>query len=107
MQTTCLYVAQLEHGKYYVGAADDPDKALEALREGLGPFWTQIHKPIRIVERSRFKRTDELDRHTKMAMRKYGMEHVRGGSWESARLSDRDRHSLHDEVLCDTSCLLS
>ena len=81
MQTTCIYVVQLEHGKYYVSASDDPEKELEELREGLGIFWTQIHKPVRIVERSRFKRIDELDRYTKLAMRKYGLEHVRGGSW--------------------------
>jgi len=46
MQTTCIYVVQLEHGKYYVSqrqpavsASDDPDKELEELREGLGIFW--------------------------------------------------------------------
>ena len=45
MQTTCLYVVQLEHGKYYVSqrqpavsASDDPEKELEELREGLGIF---------------------------------------------------------------------
>jgi predicted GIY-YIG superfamily endonuclease len=105
MQTTCIYVVQLEHGKYYVSASDDPEKELEELREGLGIFWTQIHKPVRIVERSRFKRIDELDRYTKLAMRKYGLEHVRGGSWESARLSDRDRQVLHDEIINDTGCI--
>jgi hypothetical protein len=45
MQTTCIYVVQLEHGKYYVSqrqpavsASYDPDKELEELREGLGIF---------------------------------------------------------------------
>lgn len=99
----CIYVAQLEHGKFYVGASDDPVKAVVELGEGLGTVWTQIHRPLRILEQHRFKKAEELDKYVKLAMRKYGVENVRGGSWTSLRLSDRDRHALHsdaDDIMC-------
>jgi len=30
-------------------------------------------------------------------MKEHGIEHVRGGSWESLRLNDSDRHALHHD----------
>ena len=95
--TTSIYILQLEHGKYYVGESIDPYKAVEEHREGLGPVWTKIHKPIRIQKIIPFKQYDELDFYVKLAMRDYGVENVRGGSWEAMRLSDSDRHSLHHD----------
>jgi hypothetical protein len=95
--TTSIYILQLEHGKYYVGESIDPVKALEEHREGLGPTWTQIHKPLRIHRIIPFKQHDELDFHTKLVMREYGVEHVRGGSWDAMRLNDSDRHALHHD----------
>lgn len=105
MSTTSIYVLQLEHGKYYVGESIDPVKALEEHREGLGPNWTQIHKPIRIAQITPFKQSEEVDFYTKMAMRTYGVENVRGGSWDAVRLSDSDRHSLHHDN--SSSCLVA
>jgi len=95
--TTSIYIVQLEHGKYYVGESADPTKALEELREGLGPQWTQIHKPLRIIKTTPFKQVDELDFYVKLAMRDFGIEHVRGGSWLATRLTDSDRHALHHD----------
>jgi predicted GIY-YIG superfamily endonuclease len=95
--TTSIYVLQLEHGKFYVGESVDPVKALEEHLEGLGPQWTQIHKPLRIHQTFQFKQHDELDFYVKLAMKEHGIEHVRGGSWESLRLNDSDRHALHHD----------
>ena len=97
MSQTSIYVLQLEHGKYYVGEAIDPQKALQEHREGLGPQWTQIHKPLRIQKINAFKQADELDFYVKLVMREYGVENVRGGSWEAMRLNDSDRHALHND----------
>ena len=99
--TTTIFILQLEHGKYYVGESQDPIKALEEHREGLGPFWTKIHRPIRIIQTVPFKQREDLNNYTKLAMRKYGLENVRGGIWEAARLSDAERHALHDDATSD------
>jgi len=97
-QTVSLFLVQLEHGKFYVGESVDPVKRLEELREGLGPFWTQIHKPVRIVEVLPFQKKGDVDAYTKRMMRANGIENVRGGKWEEARLSDADRHALHKDI---------
>lgn len=96
-QTTSIYILELEHGKYYVGESLDPIKAFEEHREGLGPVWTQIHKPIRIQQIMHFKQLDELDFYIKLTMRTHGVENVRGGSWSGVRLTDADRHALHND----------
>ena len=101
-----IYVLRLEHGKFYVGASIDPVKAAQEHTEGLGPFWTQIHRPLQLLEVAQGKKQEELDQYVKMTMRKHGIENVRGGSWEQARLSDADRHSLHNE-LDDSSCTIA
>ena len=96
--TISLFLVQLEHGKYYVGESVDPIKRLEELREGLGPFWTQIHKPIRLAEVIPFQNVGDVDAYAKRTMRTYGVDNVRGGRWEEARLSDADRHALHEDL---------
>ena len=107
MSTTAIYILQLEHGKYYVGESKDPVKAMEEHREGLGPFWTRIHKPVRMEAVFPFKPKEELDLYTKTTMRKYGIENVRGGSFQDARLKDIDRHRLHSEFHDQSSCLIA
>jgi hypothetical protein len=96
-QTVSIFVLQLEHGKYYVGSSTDPVKCMEEHKEGLGPRWTQIHKPVSMKQIIPFKQPEEVDFYTKITMRTYGVEHVRGGSWEALYLADSDRHALHND----------
>lgn len=95
--TICVYILQLEHGKFFVGGAKDPVKAMEEHREGLGGVWTQVHKPIRMLEQHPFQSEADIDLHTKTTMRKYGIENVRGGSWSNPRLTDAVRHQLNKD----------
>ena len=104
--TISIYILRLEHGKFYVGASTDAVKASQEHVEGLGPFWTQIHRPLQLLDVAKGKKQEELDQYVKMTMRKHGIENVRGGSWEQARLSGADRHSLRAE-LGDSSCVLA
>ena len=81
--------------------ADDPEKALDAHREGLGPVWTQIHRLLLLVESTTFVEESELDTYVKKYMVEYGMDHVRGGSWEQVRWTDSDRQRLCKELTQD------
>jgi predicted GIY-YIG superfamily endonuclease len=103
---TSIYRLELEHGKYFVGASTDPVKALEEHREGLGCAWTTIHRPLRIVEVVGFVREGELDTYVRKWMLQYGVDHVRGGSWEHVRLLDKDRHTLCGELTRQRGCLI-
>ena len=105
--TTCVFILQLEHGKYFVDCSKDPEKAMQEHVEGLGPLWTRIHRPIDMVKRIPFQRAEELDTYVKAAMRTYGLENVRGGSYSDARLKDSDRHALHRELHSDSDCVLA
>lgn len=89
-----MYVLELEHGKFLVGLSSDPIKAMEEHREGLGGAWTEIHRPVRIRETVPFVKEEELDGHVRIAMRKWGVENVRGGSWSGVRLTDQERQAV-------------
>lgn len=101
--STSIFVVQLEHDKFYVGESIDPVKRLEELREGLGPQWTHLHKPLHLAEVHQFKSASALDTYVKMFMRRHGMEHVRGGSYESPVLSDAQRLAIYEELHGESS----
>jgi len=98
MSTTCVFLVQLEQNYYYVGESIDPIKRLEELREGLGPAWTNYHKPIGIIETHPFKQVTDLDVYTKLYMRKYGFDRVRGGSFQDVVLRADQQAAIHEDL---------
>jgi predicted GIY-YIG superfamily endonuclease len=104
MSTTTMFIMRLENGKYFVDCSKDPEKAMQEHIEGLGPLWTRIHRPLEIIKRIPFQRAEELDVYVKSAMRTYGLECVRGGTYSNARLKDSDRHALHSEFYSGDEC---
>ena len=103
---TCIFLVELEHNKYYVGCGSHPEKSFEEIREGLGPAWTQIHRPIRILQAIEFAPRKELDTYVRKWMLEYGVENVRGGSWEHVRLTDGDRQQLCGELTKQRGCII-
>lgn len=104
-----LFLLELEHGKFYAGASSDPVKALEECRERLGSLgsqWTQIHRPVRLREVVRVARVEDLDVYVRKWMLEYGVENVRGGSWSSVRLTDKDRQVLCSELTKQRGCVV-
>lgn len=106
MSLVAIYLLELEHNKFYAGASSDPVKAFEECREGLGPAWTQIHRPVRIREVMGVARADRLDQHVRSWMLQYGVENVRGGSWSDVRLTDKDRQVLCGELTRQRGCVV-
>lgn len=98
-----VYVLELERGRYFVGSSSDPEKALIMHREGLGPAWTQIYRPRRLFAVHSATQTDAVVR---TYMEKFGMEMVRGGSWEQVRLEDRHRKELRLGAEEDRGCAI-
>ena len=89
-----IFLLELEHGKFYAGSHSDPEKVMEECREGLGPIWTQIHRPVRMREVIRMAPLRDVDTRVRQWMLQYGVDNVRGGSWADVRLSDKDRQTL-------------
>lgn len=101
-----FFLIELEHGKFYAGSSSDPVKTLEECREGLGVAWTQIHRPVRMREIVQVAKAEELDGYVRQWMLQYGVENVRGGSWYSPRLTDKDRQVLCGELTQQRGCMV-
>ena len=44
----CIYVLQLEGGKWYVGKTDNPGMRLEDHKKGHGSQWTRKYNPVKV-----------------------------------------------------------
>jgi cellular nucleic acid-binding protein len=93
-----IYVLKLEHGNYYVGRSIDPIKRYQEHLNGTGSSWTRLHEPISFLEtRPEHSILDE-DKLTKEYMLKYGIDHVRGGSYVTIELSSAQQTAIQTEL---------
>lgn len=102
MSLICVYVLKLEHGKYYVGGASNPDRKIRSHFSGDGCEWTKIHRPLDlllIIENVPF---NDLDNIVKYYMGIYGSYNVRGGAMSAIYLPEHKFKSidafLEDEI---------
>lgn len=93
-----IYVLQLEHNKYYVGRAADPEKRFEQHVIGKGARWTRRHKPLEIIETYPTNSRFDEDKTTKEYMAKYGIENVRGGSYVTKKLKEEEMKFIQREI---------
>lgn len=82
-----IYILLLEKGKWYVGHTDrkDGDRFTEHF-SGNGAKWTQLYKPIQVMEWREGTLADE-NRVTLEYMEIYGWWNVRGGSYCNVEMS--------------------
>ena len=79
------YVLELSNNKYYVGISDNIDVRLDSHFKNKGSKWSQLHKPIRVVERFIGSKDSERE-FTLKYMREYGWQNVRGGGWTAVNM---------------------
>lgn len=96
-----IYVLELSDGKYYVGKTTNMTKRYSQHASGTGSRWTQRYPPKRILEQ-RIVRSAESDFQenmiTKLMMRRYGIDNVRGGMYSYIRIPDGIRDVLAQEL---------
>jgi predicted GIY-YIG superfamily endonuclease len=96
---TTIYVLKCEKDHYYVGKTSRPlhTRITEHFREN-GSEWTKRYPPIIVVEVK--EKADEFDedKYTKMYMKKYGIDRVRGGTYTQLVLPDYLRMTLEKEL---------
>lgn len=94
-----LYVLQLENDKWYIGKTtrDLSDRYFEHLT-GAGSSWTQKYRPIDL--HLAIKDVDEFeeDKQTKIFMKQYGINNVRGGSYTEFILPEYQLMALRKEL---------
>jgi cellular nucleic acid-binding protein len=84
----CIYVLQLEKGKYYVGKTNNPNFRIKSHFNSNGSKWTQLYKPLKLLELKRNCDDYDEDKVTRQYMDKYGINNVRGGSFVSVKLDN-------------------
>jgi hypothetical protein len=81
-----IYTLQLQHGKYYIGKTDNPKFRLDNHFNSNGSAWTNLYKPIKVLEIIPNCDNYDEDKYTRKYMDKYGINNVRGGSFVSIEL---------------------
>jgi predicted GIY-YIG superfamily endonuclease len=97
-----LYVLQCEKGKYYVGKTTDVMKRFDEHKSGKGSVWTTRYKPVKMLECRAITNDHDENNVTKDYMKKYGIEHVRGGTYAQTILSPEVISVLQQEFLGNT-----
>jgi hypothetical protein len=72
-------VLELTNKKYYVGKTTDVMRRYEEHKSGKGSAWTSKYKPVKMLECRPLESVHDENNKTKDLMKKYGIEHVRGG----------------------------
>lgn len=96
---TTIYVLLCERNRYYVGKTNRSLKkrVLEHFA-GDGSEWTRRYKPIKLVEKIENADVFDEDKYTKIYMKKYGIDHVRGGAYTQFELPASTRMFLEREI---------
>lgn len=92
-----IYVLELDHGKFFVGRAEDPAQAFKEHQRGVREHWTQTYRPVRIVEELDIDAYGE-DATVLRYMNERGIENVRGGSYSSVELTFDQCLSAHHRI---------
>ena len=95
---TNIYILRLEAGKYYVGKSDNVIHRYQQHLEGIGSAWTRKYKPISLVKTIEKASPFDEDRYVKEYMSRYGIDHVRGGSYVEVELSEFHKDALNMEL---------
>ena len=102
-QGTTIYVLSCRSGKYYIGKTNRPiTKRIEEHMTHEGSEWTAMYTPIKVVDIKYNADDFDEDKYTKMYMKKYGIDNVRGGSYTQVCLPDHTKQHLMKE-LCTAS----
>lgn len=96
-----IYILELDDTKYYVGKSSKPMKRIsDHLPSGStrGSGWTQMYKPVKILEIKEAYDPMEEDFTTLRYMNQKGIDNVRGGSFCELNLSPENLHTLEKIV---------
>lgn len=98
MSRTTFYVLALADGKKYIGTSPDPEKAFLVHKDGGASAWTDLFRPERIEAIHVVSSHTSIDQCVISYMIRYGIENVRGGSWQTVELTKLQERDLTSRV---------
>jgi len=101
-----IYTLLLENNKYYIGKTNRLiGSRINEHFYNYGSEWTKMYRPIQVLEIIENATEYDEDKYTKIYMKKYGIENVRGGSYTQIKLHDFQLKALQNEFRTyDDSC---
>src|SRR5437016_6119888 len=105
MPAEYIYVLSLENNKYYIGKAINVYNRYVKHITGKGAKWTCLYKPIDIICVIKQKYMTDETNFTKLYMKKYGIDNVRGGAYCQVEFEPYQIKILNSEINdlnCDT-----
>lgn len=82
-----IYIIKLENNKYYVGKTLYPDFRINDHFNSIGSIWTRKYKPIELLQLIDNCDDYDEDKYVIKCMEEYGINNVRGGSFNQVKLS--------------------
>jgi predicted GIY-YIG superfamily endonuclease len=96
-----IFILSLENNKIFIDKSSDPHKKISKHFLGKGAEWTIRYKPETII--TIFDENDKIDKIVRNYMYKYGIDNVRGGSYQDFIL---DKDKVKKEIFTENnSCL--
>ena len=96
--TLNIYILKCQHDKFYIGKSKNIENRIVEHFQQCGSIWTNLHKPIKVVDIIKNADSFDEDKYTKIYMAKYGIDNVRGGSYVQITLDDTTRKYLEKEI---------
>lgn len=97
--TVTIYTLALTNDKYYVGKSQCPKHRILQHFRREGSQWTRLYPPIRVIAQVLSQDPFDEEKHTLLAMHRYGIDNVRGGSYCNVHLSHHERAQAQ-KTLC-------
>lgn len=97
--TTTIYILKLNDNKYYVGKTNKiVNERYQEHIDGVGSFWTKKYKPLSLIKKIENSSPFDEDRYVKEYMAIYGIDNVRGGSYNQEILNNDTIKFLKNEL---------
>jgi predicted GIY-YIG superfamily endonuclease len=93
-----IYVLRLENRKFYVGRTNDLHERISAHLSGTACEYTKKYKMKKVIEIIESNDAFDEDKITKKYMARFGIHHVRGGSYTTFSLDENIIKFLQKEI---------
>lgn len=93
-----IYILELENNKFYVGKTTNLKYRYQQHLNGTGAEFTKLYKPIAIYKTYNNNSEFDEDNYTKLYMKLYGIQNVRGGSYSNINLTKNEIYILNKEL---------